>query len=164
MKIKLFKNKKGKREKGQSLVEFAMVLPILLVLLGMAVDIARVIDAKILIQSAACESVRQITSRSTMTTEVNTVLSTYYDRIDSSKLVKNISGSSTDFRYYTYHAYNSYYNSFVDRASYIKYFDATVNLTYTVPIITPMAQLVMGKEKVISSQFTRMILEGGFSW
>lgn len=155
---------KSKSEKGQSLVEFAMVLPILLIILGMAVDIARVVDAKILVQSAACESVRQISSRSTMTSEVNTVLATYYDRLNKTKLTTSVTATSTSNRNYTYHAYNSLTGKFVDKSSYIKYFDATVNLTYKVPIITPMAQLVMGKEKVINSKFTRMILEGGFSW
>lgn len=162
MKINFFK--KGKSERGQSLVEFAMVLPILLIVLGMAVDIARVVDAKILVQSAACESVRQISSRSTMSSEVNTVLATYYDRLNKTKLTTNLTATSTSNRNYTYHAYNSSTKKFVDQSSYIKYFDATVNLTYKVSVITPMAQLVMGKEKVINAKFTRMILEGGFSW
>lgn len=158
--------KKIRGEKGQSIIEFALVLPILLMFLGMAFDIGRVIDAKILVQSASSESIRQVTSRSSMTGEINGVLATYYDRLDQSNLEVLISGGYSSKRYFTYHAYNNshYPGYFVDRESYITYFDATVELTYKIKIITPMAQLVMGKEKIVNSKFTRMITEGGFSW
>ena len=113
--MKFFK----KKEKGQSVVEFALVLPMLLLLLGMIVDVGRVLDAKILIENAACESIRQINSRSTMVTDVNNILNTYYDRIDSTKLVKSVTGTANATRNYTYHAYKSSTNSLVNQPSYI---------------------------------------------
>ena len=158
--MKFFK----KKEKGQSVVEFALVLPMLLLLLGMIVDVGRVLDAKILIENAACESIRQINSRSTMVTDVNNILNTYYDRIDSTKLVKSVTGTANATRNYTYHAYKSSTNSFVSQPSYITYFDATVELTYTVNPLTPIGKLMLGNSVQIKSKYIKMIYVGGFTW
>jgi TadE-like protein. len=147
-------------ESGQSLVEFVLVFSVLLILVSMVVDISRIIDAKILLQSAACESVRRITSRDSMTSEVNNTIKNEYDRLDPSKLHVSITAGNTKQRNYIYHA-RSYFG-FVEKNCWFKYFDATVTLNYDVPIITPVGQLILGKSVPLTSKNTRMIVVEGY--
>ena len=44
-----------KSEQGQSLIEFALILPIFLVLFSFVIDIARVYDAEILLRAYVCD-------------------------------------------------------------------------------------------------------------
>jgi Flp pilus assembly protein TadG len=150
-------------EKGQGLVEFALIFSMLLMLLCMAVDVARVVDSKILLQSAACESIRKITTRGDMASEVSNALQDDYDRLNPADLQVNVTGGSDQKRNYTYHAHGKS-GKYVGENCYFTYFDATVKLTYTVPIITPVGQLFFGKKMTISSGYTKMVVVGGFSW
>lgn len=52
------RDKGGHRERGQSIVEMAFVLPILLLLLVFIVDVARAFDAQIVLANAAREGAR----------------------------------------------------------------------------------------------------------
>lgn len=163
------KNRSRTRENGQGLVEFALVFSMLVMLLCMAVDTARVVDTKILLQNAACESARRITSKKTMSSEVYDALENDYDRLDSDRLEVNLTGGANQRRDYIYHAHNSGYNDpydksddYVQRNCYFTYFNATVKLTYTLPIVTPFAQLFFGKQKIMSTNYTKMIVTGGF--
>lgn len=159
----------GIGESGQGLMQFAMVFGILMLLLSMAVDVARVIDAKIMLQSAACESIRQVSSRESMVSEVNTVLANYYDRLNKNALTADLTAGKEIKRDYTYHA-NTHERDrngklkFVSQNSYIKYFNASIILTYDIPIVTPVGQLVLGKKLNISSKFGKMVRSGDFSW
>ncbi|MBE6829897.1 MAG: pilus assembly protein [Ruminococcaceae bacterium] len=161
------KKRSRRRENGQGLVEFVLVFSMLVMLLCMAVDTARIVDAKILLQSAACESVRCITSKKTMSSEVYGALENDYDRLDSDRLEVNLTSGANQQRSYIYHAHNGrdYYGyRYANKDSYITYFDATVRLTYTVPVATPVGQLFFGKQKIISANYTKMIVTGGFQW
>lgn len=151
------------RESGQGLVEFALVFSILVMLCCMATDTARVVDAKILLQSAACESARCINTRGDMSSEVSESLENDYDRLDSSRLQVRVTGGSDQRRNYVYHAHNGNFR-YVERNCYFTYFDATVKLTYQLPIVTPFGQLFFGKQKTLSAGYTRMIVDGGYSW
>ncbi|HZK57086.1 MAG TPA: TadE/TadG family type IV pilus assembly protein [Clostridia bacterium] len=51
---------KDKGERGQGIVEFAIILPILLLLLLVPIDLYRVINAKMILKSAASESISKI--------------------------------------------------------------------------------------------------------
>lgn len=150
-------------ETGQALVEFTLVFSILLTLFCMAVDTARIVDTKILLQNAASESIRSITSKDDMESEVTQTLKKDYDRLDSTKMQVSVTGDSNQKRNYTYHAHNGNFR-YVNRNSYFTYFDATVNLTYTLPILTPFGQLVFGKQKILSANYKKMVVTGGYSW
>ena len=150
-------------ENGQGLVEFALIFSVLLLLLSMAVDIARIVDTKILLQSAACESIREITERTDMKSQVNQALKEDYDRLNSSNLQVSVTGSADQKRTYTYHAHGNN-NQYVSQNCYFTCFDATVKLNYSLPIVTPVGQLVFGKKMTISSGYTKMVVDGGFSW
>ncbi len=156
--------KKIKNEIGQSLVEFALVLPIMLILLGMVVDVARIIDAKIMLQNAASESARQIVTEDQMESEVNRVIAQYYDRLDASNLDLKVSKTNVKRRNYQYHSMTNQSMIFVNNPSYIDTFDATVELNYSVPIITPMCQLVLGKNFELNKKYTKLVVKNKFEW
>lgn len=164
------KNRSRKREGGQALVEFVLVFSIMLTLFCMAVDLARVVDAKILLQSAAGESVRHITTDNAaeMSSEVSEAVENDYDRLDPARLQINVTAGPKQRRNYTYHAHNGHKWDgtplYVNQNCYFTYFNATVRLTYTVPIITPVGQLFFGKQQVMSTDYTKMVVLGGFQW
>ena len=67
---------------GQSLVEFALILPILLTLVGTAIDIARVYGAWVALEGATRDAAEQVATDKTVTTcasaltKATTILST----------------------------------------------------------------------------------------
>jgi Flp pilus assembly protein TadG len=54
--------------RGQSLVEFALILPILLTLVGAAIDIARVYGAWVALEGATRDAAEQVATDTTVTT------------------------------------------------------------------------------------------------
>lgn len=54
--------------RGQSLVEFALILPILLTLVGAAIDIARVYGGWVALEGATRDAAEQVATDSTVTT------------------------------------------------------------------------------------------------
>lgn len=148
-------------ESGQSLVEFILVFSVLMTLVCMAVDISRIIDARILLQSATCESARRITSKATMASEVNNTLKNEFDRLDHSKLHVSTTAGNIQQRNYIYHARSGF--GFVKKNCWFKYFDATVTLKYDVPIITPVGQLILGNSFPLTCKNTRMVVVEGYS-
>lgn len=156
--------KKLKKETGQSLVEFALVLPVLLIILGMVVDIARIIDIKIVLKSAACDSVRNIKTDAGKLSEAERAVAAYYDRLDLSSLNIDVIKNNSSRRTYNYHSRTADYMVFKTNQSYIDTFDVTVVLNYSVPVITPMGQLVLGKNFRVRESYTKMIVAERFKW
>lgn len=58
----------ARKPRGQSLVEFALILPILLTLFGAAVDMARVYGAWVTLEGATRDAAEQVASDTTITT------------------------------------------------------------------------------------------------
>jgi Flp pilus assembly protein TadG len=56
------------RTRGQSLVEFALILPIMLTLFGACIDIARVYGAWVTVEAAARDAAEQVASDAAITT------------------------------------------------------------------------------------------------
>jgi Flp pilus assembly protein TadG len=57
-----------KRSRGQSLVEFALILPILLTLTGAAIDVARVYGGWVALEGASRDAAEQVATDATVTT------------------------------------------------------------------------------------------------
>jgi Flp pilus assembly protein TadG len=57
-----------KRSRGQSLVEFALILPILLTLTGAAIDVARVYGGWVALEGASRDAAEQVATDKTITT------------------------------------------------------------------------------------------------
>ncbi|MCI0503068.1 MAG: pilus assembly protein [Fusobacteria bacterium] len=156
--------KKEKKELGQSLYEFAIVLPILIILIGFVVDIVRIVDTKLMIQSAAAESSLNIESRATMYHDVQDILENYYARIDSEMLDADLMATADQRHYYNFNSY-SQNNSYVGTSqSFFSFFDATVDLKYELNMITPLAKLMLGDTFIVESKYTKMVYVGGFTW
>jgi Flp pilus assembly protein TadG len=58
----------ARKPRGQSLVEFALILPILLTFFGAAVDMARVYGAWVTLEGATRDAAEQVASDTTITT------------------------------------------------------------------------------------------------
>jgi Flp pilus assembly protein TadG len=75
-------SRRAARSRGQSLVELALILPILLTMAGAAIDLARVYSAYLSVESAARNAAEQVASDSTIassgaaTTKAKTVVCT----------------------------------------------------------------------------------------
>jgi len=61
-------NRIKKRSRGQSLVEFALILPILLTLTGAAIDVARVYGGWVALEGASRDAAEQVATDTTITT------------------------------------------------------------------------------------------------
>jgi Flp pilus assembly protein TadG len=58
----------NRRPRGQSLVEFALILPVMLTMFGAAVDFARVYGAWVTLEGATRDAAEQVASDTTITT------------------------------------------------------------------------------------------------
>jgi Flp pilus assembly protein TadG len=153
---------RSRLKRGQSLVEFALILPLLLLMFGFLFDVGRIIDTKILLQSATHEGARQIISKSNMDNQVLSAISDYSDRLEFDKLTVISSASDTIKQNYTYHALKSDGYNFDQLSSYYTYFDATVTLKYELPIIMPNSKLFFGENFEITSSFTSQVYLDGY--
>jgi len=81
---------KSKKTRGQSLVEFALILPILLLLVLGALDIGRIITTKIAVTNAAREGANYLSRNAFVDDEANA------DDIDATCAVISREATSTD--------------------------------------------------------------------
>lgn len=159
---------KSCKDCGQALVEFALALPILLILLGAVIDIGRIINYKIVLQSAASDSVKYI-QKDFSDSQIDTIRTTiksdltndYKNQLDVNNLDISCSRGSSQHKEYTYHLSEGN-GVFGNEQSYYDYFDATVTLKYDVPMITPVMAQIVGKKVTLSSQFTGQVYENGY--
>lgn len=156
-----------KCETAQSLLEFALVFPLLLLVLAVIFDFGRIVDAKFLIQSAASEGIQQLsaTNGAISETEINDdmlhiVENDYDDRLDLSKLTISSSVDGPIVKYYVYHVKSGY--KWVEVESNITYSNATVSLNYEVPILFPVTRLVLGETFPLSSTSTAQVILAGY--
>ena len=151
-------------ESGQSLVQFALMIPILLLLLSMAVEVARIVDAQILLNSAACEATRSIKATSDIDYSVETILyGNYADRLNLSRLNYETHETREKKKYYNYHARDTRYGGHVNRTSFYTYKDITVVLTYELELATPISNLIFNGGTVkLTSKYIGRVGTGGF--
>src|SRR5438874_2271969 len=60
--------RKHRRHRGQSLVEFALILPVLLTMFGAAIDMARVYQAWVTLEGATRDAAERVATDTTVTT------------------------------------------------------------------------------------------------
>lgn len=130
------------REKGQSVVEFAIILPLLLFITTAAIDSGWCIYQRITLEAAAdglCKSISGTTSESKMRNYIRD----NYPALDSAGLGINasINTSRLDYDEYVYRS---------DEDSHWKvpmYYDrrrTTLKLTYRVHYLTPWGKFIFG--------------------
>jgi len=147
-------------KKGQAMVEFALALPILLLFFGFILDAGRIVDAQVLVQSAANEGIRQVTSKTNINEQVKNSISDYTDRLDFDQLTIEAKAGETKRKNYTYHANKG--SRFQELPSYYTYFNATVTLEYDVPVLMPQSKLFFGDEFRVLSTFTSQVFLEGY--
>lgn len=168
-----------KNESGQSLVEFALILPILIILLSMVVDVWRVYDTKLLLQSVASEcaihlaekdDVHKLRNRETELKEsLNKLIDEQYgNRLDKNKRdIKVTLKDKTEEKFvYRTDKNSNYYKNGTNGYQYTKeitkkYVDASIKVNYYVDFWMPLTSFFYGSSKAkVSSEITTRLSEG----
>ena len=152
MLLKMF-NKTIKNESGQSLVQFAILLPILITLLSMVVDLARIVDSKILINNATSEAVRYLVEENNVGAIEEIISVNYGDRLNKENIQYSIEESPINTQNYIYRSSYSkqYYAS-------MKYKYVTILINYKVDLIMPLSKVIFGSDFVlVDSSFTSRV-------
>lgn len=102
-----------RNEKGQGLVEFAIILPILLLLFLVPIDLYRVINTKMVLKSAASESIAKLNYEEINAGDLEgAILSTvdeyFGDKLNTGKIdILHLREGSSKDKEYTYYVYSS---------------------------------------------------------
>jgi len=172
------KQKSTAKENGQAIVEFALLLPVLMLLLLIPVDLYRYANAKMILKSAASESISQLTyadvnAGNTANAIRQTVEDYYGDKLDTGRVtisVLNEKPSVTEN--YTYYVYSSekavenpdnFWNQFESRNSSYKCMEVEVQMTYTLRPVTFWGSLLLGGSfDVVTPVYSRNIYVTGY--
>lgn len=150
--------KKGlKNESGQSLVQFAILLPVLISMFCLILEAGRIFDAYIVINNAASECVRRIAEEDTRKYDDvvdDVLLHNYSDRLNLANMdfdTNVVGGIQQESFYYMkdIHA-NPLLSSF-------KYHDVKVEIKYKVKMITPISIALIGDEVELKASFTTRV-------
>lgn len=166
-----------KSEKGQAVVEFALCLSILLLMALAPVDYFRYIHTKIILSSAANESIGQLSYSSVISGTangalMNAVTNYFGDRLDPDKvqIFYHYDGSvkKEDYTYYVYSSDRDdptdYWNQFEGRQSNYEYAEVEVQLTYEITPVTFWGILYLGSTAEVKTPvYSRSIYAGGFT-
>lgn len=166
MKNKLNKLNKNliKDEEGQSLVQFALILPILIILLSMVVDVWRVYDTKLLMQSAVSEIAVNLVEKEgdyeykSFVEELMEI--NYGDRLRKENRKVDLVFGDEKKETFIYHWYtgisNAYYNNYkiYEKKQDIlqRYKNATITLNYEVIFWMPLTRLLYGADSIKLSE------------
>ncbi len=166
------------KESGQSLVEFALLLPILMLLLLIPVDLYRYANAKMILKSAASEGISQLTYADVSTGDTanalrQTVEDYYGDKLDTGRVTISLLNESPPFaENYTYYVYSSekaienptnFWNQFESRNSSYKCMEVQVQMTYTLKPVTFWGSLLLGSSfDVVTPVYSRDVYVTGY--
>ncbi len=163
-------------EDGQSMVEFALVLPILVMLLLIPLDIYRYVSLQAKLNNAAVDGLNYVRYENikggTYEDAIKSAIDSEYgssldvSRLAFEKLEK--SGSTTeDYTYYVYSSdkrSHSYQNQFDARPSNYEHCTITAQLGYELKPITFWGSLLMGRSCTVKSkEVSRDIYSGGYA-
>lgn len=165
-------------EKGYSLVEFALVLPIMLIILGLIFDIGRAVHAKTNLQHLAGEiqkvvvlyeeagakgGIRTYSKYKDRDELVNKVIDENTS-LDKTKLTHHISSEGVEERRYIGHHYNYISGEFVNTVNRndIEYITATVEYDMTYSMFITRA--ILGDGIKLSESYTGLMYAGGDGW
>lgn len=160
-----------KKEDGQSFVEFALVLPILITILSLTFDLVRIIDTKIVLNNATGEMARtfalQIEGRDNSEQHViQTVKQDFSGRLDVKKMEVTISNpASVSTKYnlrgcFLKHADQDGYceaGQEQQKEKEYKYKEVEVSIRYKVDIIMPLSKILFGESVTASSRFVTKV-------
>lgn len=167
-----------KTETGQSLVEFAIILPILVLLMTLPVDFFRYINTKMILNSAATECIGQLTYASVsssssleMEEKIRDMICDYYgDRLDNEKVQITFTKGNHDTEDYTYYVYSSllageanFGDRFEGRSSSYQCQEVQVDFSYQMSPITYWGEIFLGDTFDIQTPaYNRKLYAGGY--
>ncbi|SHI18926.1 TadE-like protein [Sporobacter termitidis DSM 10068] len=162
-------------ETGQSLVELALILPLLIMLLTVPVDYFRYINTKTILSSAASESIGQLSYASIDSGSADsdireTARDCYKDRLDSNKIGVDFTHGRLENVEYPYYVYSSdrqdpdnYWNQFDPRDSNYQTMEVHLQLSYELTPITFWGVMFLGDSiNVQTPVYTRSVYAGGY--
>lgn len=149
-----------RREKGQALVQFAILFPILFLMLNIVVDTWRVVDAKMLVQSAASEVAVYMVELSDNPESIDDYIFNALDKETNGRLDKNrlkISISSIGGEKVEKHMYHKYLGHKGIPFDYV-YVDKKIVVEYDVKLIMPLSKIAFKGDtfKVTGDFITRV--------
>lgn len=167
-----------KSEEGHSLVEFALILPIMLIILGLIFDIGRAVHTKTNLQHLAGEiqkvvvlyeeagakgGIKRYSNYRDRDELVNKVIDENTS-LDRDKLIHRISSEGVKSRRYIGHHYNLESGQFVSTGNRndIEYITATVE--YNMPYYIFVTRLILGDSIKLSESYTGLMYVGGDGW
>lgn len=146
---KVTKNGIVSNESGQAFVQFVFIIPILIIVLSMAVDLWRIFDAKLLVQSAASECAIHIVEKSDSDVDSyirHIIYTEYKDRFISDRI--KYSKTSTGNVYEENYVYHSNKHHVKGIATSNKYEDIKIEIKYDVDLIMPLSKVIFKGSKV----------------
>ncbi|RRC91079.1 pilus assembly protein [Erysipelotrichaceae bacterium OH741_COT-311] len=155
--LKVVAKKHIKNESGQSLVQFAILLPVLISMFCLILEAGRIFDAYVVINNAASECVRRIAEEDKKKYDDvvdGVLLDNYNDRLNLANMefeTDVVGGVQQENFYYmkNIHA-NPLPASF-------KYHDVRVEIRYKVKMITPISVALIGDEVELKASFTTRV-------
>lgn len=149
------------REKGQSLVEFALVMTVVIVMLMLPVDFYFYIRNNMILNNAASESLSELKEGDISSDTVQSILKrNYSDKLDLSKITVEMATTSSkdDYSYYVYNSElansneSDFSKQFDKRPADYKKEMVTLKLQYTSGPVTLLGKQLLGTSYTINSR------------
>lgn len=168
-------NRKIREESGQSLAEFALIVPILILMLMIPIEYYRIISTKIILNSAATDALVQLDKEAVTVDNIymkitDNIAASYADNIDMNKLVKVVKLGSTVENNYKYYVYSSdkknsdFSKQFDIRDSNFKTQRVKLKLRYSIEPITLLGKTFLNdKFEIETREYQRDIYLEGYT-
>ncbi|WP_159442039.1 TadE/TadG family type IV pilus assembly protein [Clostridium sp. Marseille-P2415] len=147
----------GKDESGQSVLEFALILPVLVLLLTLPVDFFLYMNTQMTLSSAASECISRLDysdiSSGTVSNKVMQVISqNFTERLDPGMVnIKELNAGSSNKNDYSYYVYSSdladpsdFGSQFEARPGSYQYTEVQLQLSYERSAVTFWGTLFLG--------------------
>lgn len=171
-----------KSEKGNAFLQFALVLPVMMIMLGLMFDMGRAVHAKMNLQHMAGEiqkvvvlyeeegsdgGITTYSKHPTVDSSIKEIIDNNTN-LDKSKLSYDIQKSDTQERRYRgkYSTWDSTYNSYrymdIENRNDVQY--VTVEVKYELPYELTLTKKILGDSVKLSEDITGMMYIGGDGW
>lgn len=167
----------GKDESGQSVLEFALILPVLVLLLTLPVDFFLYMNTQMTLSSAASECISRLDysdlSSGTVSNKVMQVISqNFTERLDPGMVnIKELNAGSSNKNDYSYYVYSSdlanpsdFGSQFEMRPGSYQYTEVQLQLSYERSTVTFWGTLFLGNTyEVKTPVYSRNIYLSGYT-
>ncbi|WP_349672912.1 TadE/TadG family type IV pilus assembly protein [Lacrimispora sp.] len=167
----------GKDENGQSILEFALILPIIVLLFTAPVDFFICMNTKMTLSSAASECISRldysdISSGTVSNKLTQIIMQNFTERLDPSNVnIEELNAGSSQKNDYSYYVYSSdlvnpsdFGSQFEVRPGSYEYTEIQLQLSYERPAVTFWGTFFLGNTyKVKTPVYSRDIYISGYT-